>query len=217
MKTTTGVFAVVGPLDWVQSWCSVRALHRTWISTADTGLGRYRVFGPALVAAILLVGCAQVPNQWVEDGPATTAAWDSPTAADLRANHEPAQQRHRDWESSTLAAEPLEGTHWPLYLEDPFVDKGHGREGLNKYHFGWEDYVAMPYCYSRFTLNWLMLPLSATVTPPFVLMESDGELSRQALGYDHDAARVGCGASEASIADDAGPEPEPSETEAADA
>jgi hypothetical protein len=170
-----------------------------------------------LVAALLLVGCAHVPNQWIEDGPATTETWESPTAVDLRANHTPAQQRHRDWETSSLAAEPVVGTHWPLYFEDPFVDKGHGREGLNRYHIGWEDYVALPYCYARFTLNWLMLPLSATVTPPCVLMESDGRLSRQALGYDHDAARAGSGDSEASAAEDAGAEAEPSEAEAAGA
>ena len=170
-----------------------------------------------LVAALLLVGCAHVPNQGIEDGPATTETWDSPTAVDLRANHTPAQQRHRDWETSSLAAEPVVGTHWPLYFEDPFVDKGHGREGLNRYHIGWEDYVALPYCYARFTLNWLMLPLSATVTPPCVLMESDGRLSRQALGYDHDAARDGSGDSEASAAEDAGAEAEPSEAEAAGA
>ncbi|MBU0618321.1 MAG: hypothetical protein KKI02_11430 [Planctomycetes bacterium] len=131
-----------------------------------------------------------MPNQWVEDGPATTEQWNSPTTNDLRANYTPAQQRHRDWETSSLSAQPDAVTHWPLYFEDPFVDKGHGREGLNKYHIGWEDYVAMPYCYARFTLNWLMLPLSAAVTPPCVLMESDGRLSRQTLGYDHDATRA---------------------------
>jgi hypothetical protein len=32
-------------------------------------------------------------------------------------------------------------------------------------------------------------PVSAVVTPPFTLMGSDGVLSRQALGYDHDAER----------------------------
>ena len=124
----------------------------------------------SLLAVLVLVGCAQVPNQWAEDGPATTEQWNSPTANDLRANYTPAQQRHRDWETSSLSAQPDAVTHWPLYFEDPFVDKGHGREGLNKYHIGWEDYVAMPYCYARFTLNWLMLPLSATVTPPCVPM-----------------------------------------------
>jgi hypothetical protein len=35
-----------------------------------------------------------------------------------------------------------------------------------------------------------MLPVSAVVTPPCMLMESDGQLSRQALGYDHDATRA---------------------------
>jgi len=140
-----------------------------------------------------------VPNQWREDGPATTAEWDSPTAKDLRANYAPAAQRHRDWDVATVA-EPAAVTHWPLYFEDPFVDKGHGREGLNKYHIGWEDYLAMPYSYSRFTLNWLMLPASAVVTPPWTLLESDGRLSRQILGYDHDATRAGARAAEASPA-----------------
>ncbi len=144
----------------------------------------------SLLALLFLAGCAHVPNQWVEDGPATTAEWDSPTARDLRANYAPAEPRHRDWDAALAAAEPDAVTHWPLYFEDPFVDKGHGRKGLNKYYIGWEDYVAMPYGYSRFTLNWLMFPVSAVVTPPWTLMESDGRISRQALGYDHDAARA---------------------------
>lgn len=173
----------------------------------------FAVAGP-LVAVLLLVGCAHVPNQWVEDGPAATETWDSPTAVDLRANHAPAQQRQRDWEASSVAAEPLAGTHWPLYFEDPFLDKSHGREGLNKYHIGWEDWVALPYCYTRFTVNWLMLPVSATVTPPWTLMESDGVLSRQALGYDHDATRASGGDSELSAADNAASETEPGEAEA---
>jgi hypothetical protein len=140
-----------------------------------------------LPAALFLVGCAQVPNQWQEDGPATAAEWDSPSAKDVRASHAPAPQRHRDGEATPTAAQSGAVTHWPLYFEDPFEDKGHGRQGLNKYYIGWEDYVALPYCYSRFTLNWLMFPVSAVVTPPWTLMESDGAISRQALGYDHDA------------------------------
>ncbi len=144
----------------------------------------------SLFAILLLPGCAQVPNQWVEDGPATTQDWDSPTAKDIRADYTPAEQRHRDWKVVPVAAESGAVTHWPTYFEDPFVDKGDGREGLNKYRLGWEDYVALPYCYARFTLNWLMFPASAVVTPPWTLMESDGRISRQALGYDHDATRA---------------------------
>ena len=144
----------------------------------------------SLFAVLLVVGCAHVPNQWREDGPATTAEWDSPTSKDLKAKHAPTPQRHRDWEQAALAAESGVVTHWPLYFEDPFEDKGPGREGLDKYHIGWEDYVALPYSYARYTLNWLLWPVSAVVTPPWTLMESDGELSRQALGYDHDATRA---------------------------
>jgi hypothetical protein len=78
--------------------------------------------------------------------------------------------------------------HWPTYFEDPFEDKGAGREGRNQHYIGWEDYVALPYCYARFTLNWLGFPVSAIVTPPWTVMVSDGRVSRQALGHDHDAA-----------------------------
>jgi len=149
----------------------------------------FRTAFPASAAIWLLVGCAHIPNQWAEDGPAASADLESPTAQDLRANYSPAEQRCRDWETVRVVADRGAVTHWPLYFEDPFADKGHGRKGPNKYHIGWEDYIALPYCYARFTLNWLMLPASAIVTPAFIVMESDGELSKQALGYDHDACR----------------------------
>jgi len=144
-----------------------------------------------ICAVLFLAGCAHVPNQWREDGPATTESWDSPTARDVMANHSPAAERHRAWDAVDTAPADGKITHWPLYIEDPFVDKGAGREGLDTYHIGWEDYVALPYCYARYTLNWLAMPVSAVVTPPWTLMESDGVLSKQALGYDHDATRAG--------------------------
>jgi len=133
----------------------------------------------------ILFGCSHVPNQWREDGPSVDAKFESPSETDIRANYEPAELRHRDWETATVSTESGAVTHWPLYSEDPFEDKGHGRRD---YRLGWEDYVAMPYGYARYTLNWLFFPVSAIVTPPWTLMESDGVLSRQALGYDHDAA-----------------------------
>ena len=167
--------------------------------------------GHLLPAALFLVGCAQVPNQWQEDGPATAAEWDSPSAKDVRASHAPATQRHRDGEATPTAAQSGAVTHWPLYFEDPFVDKGHGRTDethpFDVHRLGWEDYVALPYCLARHTANWLLLPASAVVTPPWTLMESDGRLSRQLLGYDHDATR----ASEAALegpAEPASPESE---------
>lgn len=144
----------------------------------------------SLLAVLLLSGCAYVPNQWVDDSPATTVEWATPTTKVIEAQYAPAEQRRHDWEVAPITAASGTVTHWPLYFEDPFVDKGDGRKGFDRYRFGWEDYLAALYCYSRFTLNWLFLPVSAVVTPPWTLMESDGRLSHQALGYDHDATRA---------------------------
>ena len=145
-----------------------------------------------------------------------TADRDSPTAADVKARVGLAEPRHRDWEVRTVSAERGAVTHWPLYFEDPFEDKGHGRTDQTHPHdvhrLGWEDYVAFPYCFARFTANWLFLPVSAVVTPPWTLMESDGELSQQALGYDHDATRAGQRAAQAPPS-----EPQPDDADEASA
>lgn len=139
----------------------------------------------------LAAGCHYAVNHYRESGPSTEMSWDSPTAQEIRARMEPAQLAHRDWPQTNVALVSGAVGHYPLYFEDPFVDKGHGRSDAsdphNIYHLGWEDWIAFPYSYARYTANWLLLPVSAIVTPPWMPMESDGELSRQALGYDHDA------------------------------
>ena len=171
--------------------------------------------GAACSVALLLVGCAHVPNQFRDDAPSVTAQLDSPTVLDVKERGELAEPRSRGWEATTVSAESGAVTHWPLYFEDPFEDKGHGRTDATHpgdvYRLGWEDYVAFPYGLARFTANWLFLPVSAVVTPPWTLMESDGRLSRQALGYDHDATRAGASCSEAPApeAEDAADEEEP--------
>lgn len=143
---------------------------------------------------MLLTGCAHVPNYYRETGPSVDMAWDSPTAMDIKERFEPAQIQPRDWTRSTVAPKSGAIHHWPLYFEDPFEDKSHGRttatHGHNVYHLGWEDWVALPYGLSRFTANWLMLPVSAVVTPPWTVMVSDGEISRQLVFRDHDATPV---------------------------
>ncbi len=150
--------------------------------------------GAGLVLLVGLTGCSMSINHFRETGPSAEMAWDSPTTADVKTRFEPGPARHRDWEATTVAAESGIVRHWPLYTEDPFEDKGHGRTDAtdphNVYRYGWEDFVALAYCPARFTLNWLALPVSAVVTPPWTIMESDGFLSRQALGYDHDASRA---------------------------
>lgn len=135
-------------------------------------------------ALTLAGGCAAIHNQFREDGPAAAAELNSPSAADILERCQPAPARFRDWELMPIGSEPGAVTHGPLYFEDPFEDKGRGDP---QYRMGWEDFVAAPYCYARYYLNLIALPVSAVVTPPWTAMESDGRLSRQLLGYDHDA------------------------------
>lgn len=149
---------------------------------------------PLCLLLPFLPGCSQLINHWREDGPAVTRVWESSTEVDIRSHYAPAPQLTRNWPDSAVTAVNGAVTHWPLYFEDPFVDKGSGNgpfdecgTGRDEYRIGWEDYVAMPYGYARHWANMLLLPVSAVVTPPWTVMESDGFLSRQALGYDHDA------------------------------
>jgi len=138
-------------------------------------------------ALLALTGCAHIPNQFREDGPAAVDELESPSSIDLYARFKPNAQRTREWQQICTKQENGAVTHWPLYFEDPFVDKGTDRTGRDCYHLGWEDAVAAPYCFARFTLNWIAVPVSLVVQPPWLVMESDGVLSKQLLGYDHDA------------------------------
>jgi hypothetical protein len=154
--------------------------------------------GGWLLAVLLLAttaGCNEmVVNYYRETGPSVNAEWDSPTARDIKANCDSAPLRSRGWETRTVACKDGSVLHWPLYFEDPFVDKGAGRTDAtdphNVYRLGWEDWVAFPYGFSRFTLNWLLFPASVIVTPPWIVQESDGEISQQLVWRDHDARRV---------------------------
>ena len=145
------------------------------------------IVGLAGVVLLGAAGCAHIHDQYTADSPSLRMPLHSPTAADVTERFAPAEGRHRDWEVAATAPHSPAVPHGPLYFEDPFEDKG----TTYAYRLGWEDWVAMPYSYARFTLNWLALPVSAIVTPPWTPMESDGKLSMQALGQDHDATRAG--------------------------
>lgn len=150
--------------------------------------GTSRIFvRSSILALTALCGCAGVPNHYIDDSPSAGADLESPTARQILASAVEREGRTRTWEPISTTAEDGSVQHWPLYFEDPFEDKGHGRTGADHYRLGWEDWLAMAYGYPRYTINWMFLPVSAIVQPPWQLMRSDGELSKQALGYDHDA------------------------------
>lgn len=152
-------------------------------------VARYRMLPfAAAAAAVWLCGCHKIENQFAEDGPSSHVELDSATVRDLRAQGDADHpQRERHWEKSRFALRDGVVWHGPLYFQDPFEDKGAGHE---ERRMGWEDFVAAPYGFSRFTLNWLGSPVSMIVNPPWQTTESDGELSCQLLGYDHDPAPV---------------------------
>lgn len=162
--------------------------------------GRSAIFAGILSWATAGCSTQYRTDQFVEDGPSSEQLWNSPTAADVRQRFTEAPQRVRDFPAQTLTTADGTTPHWPLYFEDPFVDKGTGRvdedpdgftaHGRNKYRLGATDIVAGLYVLPRFWMNTLLLPASLIVQHPFTEMESDGRLSRQALGYDHDATNA---------------------------
>lgn len=155
--------------------------------------------GASIALSLLFAGfgCAHIPNQFADDSPAVTTELQSPTTKHVYAEFQPSKAARRDWPTIATAPENGAVVHWPLYFEDPFEDKGHeainpgGRSANSRYYIGWEDYVALGYGYPRYWLNTLGLPVSMVVQPPWTAMESDGELSQQALGMDHDATPLG--------------------------
>lgn len=143
-------------------------------------------FGPVLT--LLLGGCSLMVDPYHDEY--VTHPTDTGTASvnEARAAAITPALRDRGHAPTERSAESGTVTHGPLYFEDPFEDKG-SEDG----QFAWtgEDYLQMFYWRARFLLNGIALPVSAVVTPPWTVMASDGELSRQALGYDHDAERAG--------------------------
>jgi hypothetical protein len=132
-------------------------------------------------------GCAALHDQFRETGPSITESLDSPTAKVILAHQDTAGARARDWQPSHAPCEEVGVVHGPLYYEDPFEDKGSANDAQC---LGGEDIIAAPYGFARFWLNTLGLPVSMVVTPPWTPMLSDGRLSQQALGMDHDPARA---------------------------
>jgi hypothetical protein len=141
----------------------------------------------ALVGAAVLVapGCSELLAPWADDLP-TADDVTTPSVEGVRAADQQPAQRTASLEPARIEPQSGTVTHWPLWWEDPFVDRG-SEDG--QFALTGEDYIAFPYGLGRFILNTMAFPVSAAVTPPGTIMASDGVVSRQALGYDHDAER----------------------------
>jgi hypothetical protein len=143
------------------------------------------VTGLAVLTAWGSGGCSLFVNPFTDElavrpavtSPSVEVAWE------VRAEQPVLRRPYERFEIATVDGTV---THGPLYFEDPFEDKG-SEDG--KFAWTGEDYLQMFYWRGRFLVNTVFFPVSAVVTPPWVLMASDGNLSRQALGMDHDAER----------------------------
>ncbi len=142
--------------------------------------------GVAVLVAGAAAGCSEAGpgvNCFKDDG-IPENLWTTPSAEAIAAAKPEPLVRQRGWEPSQARLEPEGSPHFPLWWEDPFEDKG-SLDG--RYAWTYEDYIALPYSNARWLLNTMLWPASAIVTPPGTTMISDGVLSRQLLGYDHDA------------------------------
>ncbi len=140
-----------------------------------------------LTVALLLTGCAHAINPFADEA-ATEEEMKTHSEELARSAEVSPIVRRREWPQQKATYPKGDVVHWPLWFEDPFEDKG-SEDG----RFAWtvEDYVALPYSFARLLLNTMGCPVSMCMVPPGTPMVSDGYLSRQALGMDHDARPLG--------------------------
>lgn len=153
--------------------------------------------GVMLLGAAFAAGCAnQLNNPFKDSGAASRAEETTPSATYYTSRDDGARPPplRREGRGTTAYYESGTVTHWPVWFEDPFEDKGNDRTDPadrdapdNRFALNGADVLAGFYSPLRFAVNGFGLPFSAIVQPPGWLMASDGKLSRQALGYDHDS------------------------------
>ena len=149
----------------------------------STSLPNRRSALAAVLSLCVAAGCQHIINPFRDDLPTVDEVTTASVEGARTAPRQPSAPR-RDFEALGVYAQDGTVDHWPLWWEDPFEDKG-SQDG----RFAWtmEDYFYVAYGPGRFILNTMAFPVSAYVTKPATVMCSDGKVSRQKLGYDHDA------------------------------
>lgn len=174
-------------------------LSNTW-SKSNTGR---TLLGLALSFSLAAgLGCAHVNNPWKDSSVAINGDMHTPSS-DTYSKGDRAEFRTRHGrvcEPSSVAYHNGSVTHWPLWFQDPFEDRGNTDVPMtnpdaqrdlpdNTFAVTWVDYFHLAYGPARELLNIAGWPISAVVEHPGMLMESDGRISKNILGYDHDPKR----------------------------
>ena len=141
---------------------------------------------PFFGVALFTIGCHLAVEPFTGDLEGEPAITTPSVIAVRSAEGEPTQPQ-RSYARMSVTAKDGTVSHSPLYFEDAFEDVS-GEDDS----FAWtgEDYLAWFGGGGRFLINTALFPLSAAVTPPWVVMTSDGQPGRRVLGLEaHDAAR----------------------------
>jgi hypothetical protein len=151
-----------------------------------------------VLCLILLAGCAHINNPYEDssamiDEELTTTSTQGYMAEAKSTGRPPG----RTWSGSSVHYTNGSVTHWPLWFEDPFEDKGNGYRPVadrdapdNVFCWNWVDYLHMGYGPARELLNIGGFPASAIITPPGTLMVSDGHIDKDWSGYNFDDTRA---------------------------
>ncbi len=153
--------------------------------------------GAAAAGLTASSACSHLNDPFKDSSATIDAEMTTASADGFRGKSEFYVPLHRRGAITTVLYENGSVSHWPLWFEDPFEDKGNDVTDPNDRdapdnHFAWNwvDYLHGAYGPGRaFFVNGVLWPLSAIVTPPGTLMESDGRISKGLLCHDHDAKR----------------------------
>lgn len=148
------------------------------------------------VLAVGLSGCGHFNNPFKDSGAVVNPEMTTASAEGFTSKAEFSSNYRRKWDLADVRYANGAVSHWPLWFEDPFEDKGNrylsvaDRDAPDNV-FAWNgvDYLHVLYGPARMFLNIMGMEFSAVVEPPLMLMESNGRIDRGFLGYDHDAKR----------------------------
>ncbi|MFQ5429853.1 MAG: hypothetical protein ACE5E1_06035 [Phycisphaerae bacterium] len=147
-------------------------------------------------ALVLVAGCSHLNNPYKDSSAAIEGDMTTASAEGYKGKAEFPPVGRRNWAAATVYLENGATSHWPLWFEDPFEDKGNRWHAVadcdepdNRFVREWTDYFHMVYGPARMLLNIGAYPISMAVQPPGTLMESDGRIDARLGFYDHDAKR----------------------------
>lgn len=146
---------------------------------------------PVVSAAVCFVGsggCAQFNNPF-RDPYASNATYTTASVEGFRATPGKPHATRRFETDIVVPAEPVVVTHGPLYFDDPCEERGSEN---GEFRWGADDYLFFATWRLRFLGNVAALPVNLVITPPWRVMESDGELSPNWFGERHDATVSPC-------------------------